>query len=503
MTAASGNESRIGDAVAANVAQNGTVLLVSVSSFCAYSLFVFFNSWMPTYATEELGISIAAAGSAAALVPFAGIVARPGGGWISDRIEGRRRPVIVASFVLSLPLIVAISVATSPLAFAGLMLLTGASIQLAIGVYYVYASELAEPGTRGTCLAMVTSMSTFGALVAPAVGVAVLLWSGLKLFRGMDVAFSTIYRSPFPTGIVDQVRDGVVTLGAVGVGIAATVAIGALIAAPDISFVVGGVDLVGVLGTVALLAGLTGAFLPLYYVLPDDDVSVREALPGAAFAAVGWTALQTGFRYYTEFAGSYEAYGVLGAVLLLVTFLYFGGLVLLVGVVLNAVLADRIDETTDLDAPDEPDSPHMPDDDTSPAEPFDDRDYEDRDYDDRDDLEREVERLRKRVREFENDVDERTVHRDDLEADLKRYVRSRVRRGHARGWGPYLVLLYGTAMTIGAFFYLDSGAWAVAAMLVVWLSTLGLYVLMLIVGTGMSALGVPGRVADRVRSFRE
>ncbi|MFC6942186.1 MFS transporter [Salinirubellus sp. GCM10025818] len=150
--------------------RNPTILAVSLASACSFALFLFFNSWMPTYATEELGISIAAAGSAAALVPFAGIVARPGGGWISDRIEARRRPVIVASFVLSLPLIVAISVATSPLAFAALMLLTGASIQLAIGVYYVYASELAEPGTRGTCLAMVTSMSTFGALVAPAVG---------------------------------------------------------------------------------------------------------------------------------------------------------------------------------------------------------------------------------------------------------------------------------------------------------------------------------------------
>ena len=150
--------------------RNPTILAVSLASACSFALFLFFNSWMPTYATEELGVDLAAAGVAASLMPFAGIVARPGGGWISDRIGGRRRPVIVASFVLSLPLIVAISVVTSSLGFAALMLLTGASIQLAIGVYYVYASELAEPGTRGTCLAMVTSMSTFGALVAPAVG---------------------------------------------------------------------------------------------------------------------------------------------------------------------------------------------------------------------------------------------------------------------------------------------------------------------------------------------
>lgn len=165
---------RSGDSV--SVAQfgrtlrNPTILAVSLASACSFALFLFFNSWMPTYATEELGVDLAAAGVAASLMPFAGIVARPGGGWISDRIDGRRRPVIVASFVLSLPLIVAISVVTSSLGFAALMLLTGASIQLAIGVYYVYVSELAEPGTRGTCLAIVTSASTLGALVAPAVG---------------------------------------------------------------------------------------------------------------------------------------------------------------------------------------------------------------------------------------------------------------------------------------------------------------------------------------------
>jgi len=93
------------------------------------------------------------------------------------------------------------------------------------------------------------------------------------------------------------------------------------------------------------------------------------------------------------------------------------------------------------------------------------------------------------------------VSKEDLESDLKRYVRSRVRRGKAHGWGPYLVLLYGTAMTIGAFVYL-AGLWAILAMVVVWLSTLGLYTLMVLVGLGVNAVGLPGRLADRVRSLR-
>jgi len=114
----------------------------------------------------------------------------------------------------------------------------------------------------------------------------------------------------------------------------------------------------------------------------------------------------------------------------------------------------------------------------------------------------EVERLRRRVEEFEADIEDRTVHRDELEADLQRYVRRKLRRGHARGWGPYLVLLYGTLMTLGAFYFLN-GVWAVLSMFVIWLSTLGLYVVMLVVGWIGTAVGLPGRTLDRVRDFRD
>jgi hypothetical protein len=106
--------------------------------------------------------------------------------------------------------------------------------------------------------------------------------------------------------------------------------------------------------------------------------------------------------------------------------------------------------------------------------------------------------LREQVADFEDDIEERTVHRDDVEADLKRYVRRKLRRGHARGWGPYLVLLYGTAMTLGGFYFLQDNAWAaVVAMFVIWTSTLGIYTLMVIVGVGFTVLGIPGRLRDR------
>lgn len=113
----------------------------------------------------------------------------------------------------------------------------------------------------------------------------------------------------------------------------------------------------------------------------------------------------------------------------------------------------------------------------------------------------ELEALEEDLEAFEAEIEDRTVHRESLESDLKRYVRRRLRRGHARGWGPYLVLLYGTVMTLGGFYFLR-GIWAILAMLVIWLSTLGLYTLMILVGITLTVSGVPRRLVDRVRRLR-
>jgi Flp pilus assembly protein TadB len=120
---------------------------------------------------------------------------------------------------------------------------------------------------------------------------------------------------------------------------------------------------------------------------------------------------------------------------------------------------------------------------------------------DRDRVADDVEDLRAELEALRTRIDEKTVHRDDIRAELRRYVLRRQRRGHATGWGPYLVLLYGTAMTIGAFYYLSNWA-AVAAMLVVWLSTLGLYVFMVVVGSFLAAGRKAAGLRDLVGKFR-
>jgi hypothetical protein len=258
-----------------------------------------------------------------------------------------------------------------------------------------------------------------------------------------------------------------------------------------------------VFGPLFLVAALSVVFFPLYYVFPDREVTVREAVPGAVAAAAGWAFLSVAFGLYADRAGAFQLYGVIGGVLLVLAWFYLGGLVILIGGALNAALAGHGDRQLQQGGPrdarrpmsDSEDAGEAPD---AAAEPREEEvatvEPETVDYEDFAELRRELER-------FEDEIEDRTVRREELEADLRRYVRRRARRGHARGWGPYLVLLYGTAMTLGAFYFL-SGVWAVLAMLVVWLSTLGLYALMIVVGMAAAALGVPGRAIDLLGKLR-
>ncbi|WP_276299253.1 YihY/virulence factor BrkB family protein [Halorussus lipolyticus] len=319
------------------------------------------------------------------------------------------------------------------------------------------------------------------------IGLVVLAWSAIKVFRGFDEAFSAIYATDAKTGLVDQVKDALLVLTAIGAGVVVVVLAGAVTALfPQFPFV-------GVVTTLIQLVALVPVFLPLYVIFPDADVSIREALPGAVLVTLGWTVLQVLFRVYAGVSSTSPSQ-FLGTALLLVTWLYFASILVLLGAVVNIVLANRGSYAKRTKQPEETRierkrkllSQYMSDDESAP---------------DIVELRDELRELRADVESFEEDIESRTVEKPEVESELKQYVRRRMRRGHARGWGPYLVLLYGTAMTLGAFYWLR-GAWAIFAMGVVWLSTLGLYVLMVMFGFGASALSLPARISDRIGNFR-
>lgn len=167
---------------------------------------------------------------------------------------------------------------------------------------------------------------------ATAAGLAVLLWSSLKLFRGFDTAFSRIYHPDATEGLPEQLLDAVTVLVGSFLAVVAMVAVSAALALLPVT---------QLLGSTVLAVALTVVFLPLFYVFPDVDTTVREVAPGAAVAGVGWTLLQAGFSLYTSSTGSSTAYGVIGGVLVLLTWFYFAANLVLIGAVVNVVLSER------------------------------------------------------------------------------------------------------------------------------------------------------------------
>lgn len=387
-------------------------------------------------------------------------------------------------------------VSLMPLLLLALVVASALGGEALAGAVVAQLGAVLSPSGEQVLLDSLTGAS--GRAGATVAGLGVLVWGALKLFRGLNVAFGQVYGTAESSSFVNQVTDATIALVAVGAGVGVAAGVNVLV-----GFVPG--RLTAALGTPILAVTLTITFLPLYVILPDVPVSVREAVPGAVLAGGGWAVLSTVFRLYATSAGSFQLYGVIGGVLLLVTWFYVGSLVLLAGVVLNAVLASRDDGNRQLQQEPPRGVGQRGMSDEHGGAPDDGDDDADANATatgpDERDVRAELSELRSKLDEFEKDVDDRTVRREEIERDLKRYVRRRVGRGHATGWGPYLVLLYGTAMTIGAFYFLGGG-WAILAMLVIWLSTLGLYALMLLVGVGVTMAGLPGRLRNTVEEFR-
>lgn len=166
-----------------------------------------------------------------------------------------------------------------------------------------------------------------------AVSLVLLVWSGSKVFRGLTIAFTEVYGEATDVSLPAQfARSAVVMWLLLGAIVLLSVT------SISLTYVQFRVPYPTLVGRVAALALLVVAFVPIYYVLPPVDISLRHVLPGAVLAAVGWVLLEAGFFYYAAAAGDYAAYGYLGALLLFITALYLAAIVLLVGVVVNATV---------------------------------------------------------------------------------------------------------------------------------------------------------------------
>ncbi|MEP6937464.1 MAG: YihY/virulence factor BrkB family protein [Chthoniobacterales bacterium] len=79
--------------------------------------------------------------------------------------------------------------------------------------------------------------------------------------------------------------------------------------------------------------------LALYLLTPENYLTIRQALPGAIFFAVGWVTVTKLFQFYVAKYDRYNpTYLALASIIVLLTWMYLTCLLLLLGGKLNAIL---------------------------------------------------------------------------------------------------------------------------------------------------------------------
>ena len=167
------------------------------------------------------------------------------------------------------------------------------------------------------------------------VSVIVLVWSGLKVFRGLSVAFSVIYGADTTSSFLETVFQAIIVIVAIGIGFLAMFVLN------SIAHLVAPTGIYLRLTPIAIFVLLIILFFPVYLVFPTPTPQLRAVLPGTVFAAGGWAILGELFGLYAANATTFALFGVIGGFLLLLTWFYFGALIVLIGAEINSLLAQQ------------------------------------------------------------------------------------------------------------------------------------------------------------------
>ncbi|WP_210364090.1 YihY/virulence factor BrkB family protein [Bacillus sp. REN3] len=83
-------------------------------------------------------------------------------------------------------------------------------------------------------------------------------------------------------------------------------------------------------------------FLGLYWIAPNKKITCISGLPGSIFATAGWVIVSLGFSYYVSHFGRYTStYGSIGAIIVLMIWLYLSAYIIIIGGEINAYFSEE------------------------------------------------------------------------------------------------------------------------------------------------------------------
>jgi YihY family inner membrane protein len=176
--------------------------------------------------------------------------------------------------------------------------------------------------------------------LALAIGIVTALWAGLGVTQAAQNAMNEIWdikRKDRPNFLFGRLRS-LIMLAVLGVFIVAATFLS------GIATSVGQGAWVQVISIAGSLIVNLGLYLVAFRVLTNKDLRWRDVLPGAAFGAVVWTAVQYLGTYYIQHqvAHARATYGTFALVLGLLIWIYLGAQITLYAAEINVVLKERL-----------------------------------------------------------------------------------------------------------------------------------------------------------------
>jgi len=185
------------------------------------------------------------------------------------------------------------------------------------------------------------------------VGGVALLWTSLSLFSVLESAFNIVYGKPNRSFLQGKGLASLLMFGSLVTLFVALLA-GSLGVAALKEYVPGFADSSAAAYTLSIAVSLLGVFFFLvccYYFLTNEDVTLREVLPGAMLAAVLLEATFQVLPFYQRYADVNPALRAFGAPAILLVWLYVMSNVIVFGAELNWWRARRTEQRLFEDLP--------------------------------------------------------------------------------------------------------------------------------------------------------
>lgn len=184
------------------------------------------------------------------------------------------------------------------------------------------------------------SLLSFGILLA--------LFSASKSVRSLASAFNRAYDISQHRGLIAQIFFSMLFIFLFALMFLACVVLVAfgndfvskLIANITLAFAF--VDLFSIWRWITTAAILFFAMAVIYKIIPSKKIKFSETIPGTLFSLSGFLLLTGGFSFYVNnIVSSSLFYGSVGAVMLLMLWMYFAGIILILGAELNSIIAGK------------------------------------------------------------------------------------------------------------------------------------------------------------------